>query len=375
MDINIKYIPDIFPTIDFRDKRTFKDYKLMRQKDEIVNDKTEEEWELSFDKFLMERTKQSISKIKYQLTVRVYENTQLPLLSQTDFSYIELVEQGKILNIYDVVPTYEEIAGGYNAVIDFYVKEVNRLTLPVASSNIKDYIDALTLPINTIQIGIVAPLIYSGNITLWGGFAGGTYYFDLTFDQLNLPSTNNLLITKELYIHIANSALYSYTKIKIDTIASSYFRFTLKAVAGAIADGSTVSAVINYEPETVISTLLADTAFGEVIYTAFMPKFEHEAKFGELIELNSALTLKSDVNIRRRLKVPFFLKDAELYKIDLLAQASTVSLLVPDGTNSTTYTALSPANCFEEIKNNKLLGMKEYVLNLEYVNTIVNLQK
>lgn len=382
MKLYIKYIPDIFPNVDFYQYRELQNFRLIREKSEVENQSTERKWSLSYDKFNIHRIKQSVITERYSLSFVSYENSDFPLISQTDFSYI-ITDDNKRLNIYDVSTDYTDENGIFQIKMYFSVKNLQNATFPLTSDNVFNYCNSNNLPLNKIDFTAYKPYIYAGKTSFWFS----TAIASVTIFLENQYPISSFTTGDKLYIYFRKG----YTQASIDFmkwLQNDYikvydyyyvtnrlrFDYTAQQVA---AEELIFDIIISYEPITVnIDKDLPVTSFDFSIYTAFNPKFKFLQKFdGELVT-NEKLSFPDNVTFERIIEVPFFLKKSELYLLEFLAQSRIITFKHYTSISEyTEYEAIQTTDLYKEIENDNLIDVYEFMLTLKYLHVNQNLLK
>ena len=322
----IKYIPDLFPDLDFTSEIIIKSaYKEIPPV--ISSAMTQNPW-ANFDDFVkIQRKIQSVIEKRYSFEFYTLEEVDYSLLQVAENCEIR-TDDDRVFSAYDIEIKFdEEKKFAENKItIKFSVKEEKRVVNHLASDIWSDS------EYSNLAVNINNP-VYNFYATVGLSGAGGSYV-------LVLPNENefsNLEVEDKLYWHsdisdfnnakenigLAEVAIKNSTQIVIYlnvtglTTAEYSGFFTLNNIPD-VDDSTTIISAMEYQ-----------------INTNLTPKTKIEIGENSVSNPNDNLKIYNKLNVQEKLELNLYLKKSEIWKLKYLAFAD--SLIFTDNNNSETY--------------------------------------
>ena len=148
-EINIQYLPDIFPTVTFNDTIVVEsEIQVLPPRMTIA--KTEKKWSTIYDKIKTERKIQSMLEERRKLKLVTIEDIGYPLIELAEETYI-VTSNNETIYIYDVNVNYtlSDIPMRWIVEIEYSIKNPNQLVTYLSS----DVCENLALK-NSLQVDI-----------------------------------------------------------------------------------------------------------------------------------------------------------------------------------------------------------------------------
>jgi hypothetical protein len=310
MDIKIKYIPDIFPSVDFEIIKRLGNYQFKQIKPEITNYYTSERWQIKGDATKTKRLKQSIYVPRYELKFVIYENSDVFFVEQTDFAQIE-TSDGVTLDIFDANLEYSEIGTRkYQVTLKFSVRKLANITDPVAHDNVKNRTDK-----NKITAWVTKK--FWAKRAEW---TGSRLEFDIDTNEVK-PEAGEYYYLHTFHANIPNNSVIKIISNPGRTIRDVWAEFVTDYPSAPDAIISDI--VLDDVPESEVNVNVETYKAFLTIYTLFELKDNIDLSYKESAEV-AGRQYTTDKISKTQTKVLFFLKSQNLNLVKLLVDADWI---------------------------------------------------
>jgi hypothetical protein len=343
MIFNIKYIPGIFPNVDFSTKRRVSEYKVMPLKPNITNVMTQDRWAFVHDSVFINRIKQTVKEKRYELKFPIFESDDLSYIEQTTEAQA-ILEDERVLTMHNVSVNYEPAGNRrYICTVQFSIKDYDNVSSPVEHSNVNNYF------LNKTAIQFTFPKRFTSN----KAYAGQTpleqnFRLYATIQNVNVKP----VVGEQYYGHSAKlPSDCAVEMIGIDDNGDYVFSF----ISATTTASNIHDLVLDYEPETNNRSIVQNEGT-YTIYTAFKGKRVPVFEDRDNIETGAGVRVQTERKTNYNLEIPFFLNDDNLDLAFALKNASSVQV-------GTVY-AVENFEVFEYVES--MINLHEFRLKLAY---------
>lgn len=355
--IIIKYLPDIFPGVDFTlERHTYKQpYKVRIDADKVL---TDEKWATYYDITKYERLIQTVFSQRMRLEMQLYEDVAIEMLSGSEMCTMETEHNG-IIQMYDVAVTKEEqeYTGLWNVTIDYSEKVQDNVANPLSSDNVEKWYN------RGGTVGILqaivpkAPYVFTTTLEFYSGKYRFSVPLQKPYSYINKGDV--------FYFHILNAELnYLNITAVCVSVLNGYVNF--ETTYAENEDLGTISGqvILNSEPGGMGEIALNSKNDLIVnLFTFTKPKFlAEETKLGDAVKNGDDITIaNAEIITAEIIRCKFWLKESDLWKIRYFAIADSISFT--DGTN--TYYASQTSEVLKQ-EPKDLCDLYEFTMNMRY---------
>lgn len=363
--IKIKYIPEIFPGIDFEENRTFcKAYEITDELIEFnsIRRVTLEPWANYLNSGIFEQLKQAIITERRLLT--------FPIFSEVNFKFAELTNNvtiidinGLPINAFNCAVNVEKQSGSASICkFEYSIISSNNITSPVASDNCA-LLHGAGYRMGKISFYIPKPPYFDWCDLI--AYSAGRYYLEL---NVRAGLTEMITIGTRLFFHCPQTPSIEQIIDTVECYEISSTKIKFRSYASDLSDIGTKAGYVILDAEPKIdSTYSVGTALHSpiivTIYTMLKPVVQHPFKNGDTISAgDDSLTYTDKISLNHEIYTKFFLKESELWKLDYALIAESVNYNDINGT----YYAQQVSGCIKEVGSEKMFDLHEFDFLLKY---------
>ncbi|MBE9489022.1 MAG: hypothetical protein IMY67_01890 [Bacteroidetes bacterium] len=216
--------------------------------------------------------------------------------------------------------------------------------------------------VNRVEVIVTKPS-YTGVSDFTDG--GTNAEFTLGVDEI----TSNININDYLYFH----SNFDFEAMGLSAVKCINKTATILTFEGADSYTTFTSEInqnftLNFDPAYFANGNVVSSPVTTSIYTDFIPNFKSEIEpGGKKIEVAQGKVSVTEKTVTRVLTVPIIVIDSEIWKIEQIYKADRVKFI---GQNETYY-AFEVDNILKAKSNTQLFGVKEYELEMPYLQEVI----
>ena len=349
----IKYLPEIFPSLDFEQTFT-ENFRVIASDNLIENEKTSERWFSVIDNDAISRNIQTSINTRYTCEFLSSENIDFGVLKSA--GDVTAITDVGLMTLFDIEVEKELIEGTrtYKITLSFTDKGTGNIASFLDTENVE------TLGGGNFLTYEVTEPAYTYRVNVAN---------DGSFTIPNSGAISNIAINDYLYAH-SNEINISSTDIDLEVVkcvAKDATILTFNPInVGVRTIQTNVHIQLDYNPERDTYGLVVARKLTVNLYTLLQPKINLiEPIFSDEINLQSGIKKFTNAVTGNLLNCNFYVKESDLWKIKYLNYAD--SCMFTKG--STIYYADYTAEIITLTERKSLLGLYESELNLPY-NTL-----